>query len=185
MEDIHIVQLFWERSEMAITALAEKYGKLLYQIAVGILWNPHDAEECENDTYLKTWNSVPPHRPGSLKAYTSRIVRNLSLDRLRYRNRQKRSGELDLVLSELDQCIPDPVANVEAAADDTLRQALDRFLETLDPQTRVLFLRRYFCMESTQELADRYGLTASNVSTKLNRARRQLRQQLEREGVML
>lgn len=185
MEDIHIVQLFWERSESAITALAEKYGRLLYQIAVGILRDPSDAEECENDTYLKTWNTVPPKRPDNLKAYTSRIIRNLSLDRLRYHSRQKRSGEMDLVLSELNQCIPDPVTNVEAASDDTLRQALDRFLDTLDPQTRVLFLRRYFCMESTQELADRYGLTASNVSTKLNRVRRRLRQQLEREGLMV
>ncbi|MBP3701768.1 MAG: sigma-70 family RNA polymerase sigma factor [Lachnospiraceae bacterium] len=185
MEDVHIIQLFWERSEAAIAALAEKYGKLLYQIAVGILWDPHDAEECQNDTYLRTWNTVPPHRPGSLKAYTSRIVRNLSLDRLRYRNRKKRGGELELVLSELDQCIPDPMANVEAAADDTLRQALNHFLGTLNPQTRVLFLRRYFCMESTQELADRYGLTASNVSTKLNRVRCQLRQYLEREGWMV
>lgn len=185
MEDKHIIQLFWERSETAIAALAEKYGRLLYQIAVGILRDHSDAEECENDTYLKTWNTVPPQRPNSLKAYTGRIVRNLSLDRLRHRARQKRSGEMELVLSELSQCIPDPDANVEVAADDTLRQSLDRFLETLDPQTRVLFLRRYFCMESTQELADRYGLTASNVSTRLNRVRRRLREQWEREGLML
>lgn len=185
MEDIHIIQLFWDRSEMAIAALAEKYGRLLYQIAVGILRDHSDAEECENDTYLKTWNTVPPQQPVSLKAYTSRIVRNLSLDRLRYRSRQKRNGEMDLVLSELSQCIPDPYTNVEMAADDTLRRSLDRFLDTLDPQTRVLFLRRYFCMESIQELADRYGLTATNVSTKLNRVRRRLRQQLEREGLII
>ena len=185
MEDIHIIQLFWERSEAAIAALAEKYGRLLYQIAVGILRDTSDAEECENDTYLKTWNTVPPQKPVSLKAYTSRIVRNLSLDRLRYRNRQKRNGEMDLVLSELSQCIPDPYTDVEVAADDTLRQSLDRFMDTLDPQTRVLFLRRYFCMESTQELADRYGMTATNVSTKLNRVRRRLRQQLEREGLIV
>jgi len=185
MEDKCIIQLFWERSETAIQALAEKYGRLLYQIAMNILRDHSDAEECENDTYLKTWNTVPPQRPDSLKAYTSRIVRNLSLDRLRYRNRQKRSGELDLLLSELSQCIPDPYTDVEAAADDTLRRFLDRFLDTLDSQTRVLFLRRYFCMESTQELADRYGLTATNVSTRLNRVRRRLRQQLEREGLML
>ena len=148
MEDIYIIQLFWKRSEMAIAALAEKYGRLLYQIAVGILRDHSDAEECENDTYLKTWNTVPPQQPVSLKAYTSRIVRNLSLDRLRYRSRQKRNGEMDLVLSELSQCIPDPYTNVEMAADDTLRRSLDRFLDTLDPQTRVLFLRRYFCITS-------------------------------------
>lgn len=182
MEDKSMVQLFWERSETAIQALKDKYGRLLYQIAMGILKDHPDAEECENDTYLKTWNTLPPQRPDSLKAYTSRIVRNLSLDRLRYRHRQKRCGELELVLSELDQCIPDPAINVESAADDTLQQFLDHFLDTLDPQTRVLFLRRYFCMESTQELADRYGLSATNVSTKLNRVRRRLRQQLEQEG---
>lgn len=185
MEDIQIIQLFWERSEQAIGALAHKYGMLLQEIAMGILHNREDAEECENDTYLRTWNTIPPEKPNSLKAYTGRIVRNLSLDRLRYRNRRKRQSEMDLVLSELSDCIPDPDASVEASADDSLIQAIETFLGTLDSQTRVLFLRRYFCMESTLELSARYGLSASNVSTRLNRVRKRLKEYLLKEGLMV
>lgn len=184
MEDNQIVELFWARAEQAIAELAAKYGRLCRGIAYRILDSRPDAEECESDTYLRVWNTVPPERPDSLCAYVSRIVRNLALDRLRYRTRRKRSAQYEVLLSELDQCIPDSV-NVEQAADDTAAQAIAIYLNTLDARTRILFVRRYFYMESIETLAKCYGLKASTVSTKLVRTRKKLRAFPEQEGVAI
>jgi RNA polymerase sigma-70 factor (ECF subfamily) len=184
MEDSHIIQLFFDRVENAIEALSEKYGKLCYRIAYNVLADPSDAEECENDTYLRVWDTVPPIWPDNLRAYVSRIVRNLALDRVRYQNRQKRSVVTDWTLSELSECIPSSVS-VEADADDTVVQALMSYLNTLDDLTRVLFIRRYFYMDSVEMLARQFGMNASSVSTRLTRTRARLKAYLEREGIVL
>ena len=184
MEDSHIIQLFFDRMESAVEALSVKYGKLCYRIAYNILTNHADAQECENDTYLRVWDTVPPIWPDNLRAYVSRIVRNLALDRVRYQNRQKRSVATDWTLSELSECIPSSVS-VEADADDTVVQALTSYLNTLDDLTRVLFIRRYFYMDSVEMLARQFGMNASSVSTRLTRTRARLKAYLEREGIVL
>ena len=184
MEDSHIIQLFFDRAERAIEALAIKYGKLCYRIAYNILTNHQEAEECENDTYLRVWDTVPPTWPDNLRAYVSRIVRNLALDRVRYQNREKRSVAAERLLSELSECVPAPVS-VEADADDTIVQAVTSYLYTLDDLTRVLFVRRYFYMDSVEMLARHFGMNASSVSTKLNRTRARLKCYLEKEGIVL
>ena len=184
MEDSRIIQMFFDRMESAIAALSAKYGKLCYRIAYNILTNHADAQECENDTYLRVWDTVPPIWPDNLRAYVSRIVRNLALDRVRYQNRQKRSVATDWTLSELSECIPSSVS-VEADADDTVVQALTSYLNTLDDLTRVLFIRRYFYMDSVEVLARQFGMNASSVSTRLTRTRARLKAYLEREGIVL
>ena len=184
MEDSRIIQMFFDRMESAIAALSAKYGKLCYRIAYNILTNHADAQECENDTYLRVWDTVPPTWPDNLRAYVSRIVRNLALDRVRYQNRQKRSVATDWTLSELSECIPSSVS-VEADADDTVVQALTSYLNTLDDLTRVLFIRRYFYMDSVEMLARQFGMNASSVSTRLTRTRARLKAYLEREGIVL
>ena len=184
MEDSRIIQLFFDRAESAIRALSVKYGKLCYRIAYNILNNHRDAEECENDTYLRVWDTIPPTWPENLRAYVSRITRNLSLDRLRYQTRKKRSVDTDWMLSELSECIPAPV-RVEADADDTVIQAVADYLNSWDELTRVLFVRRYFYMESVEMLARQFGINASSVSTKLTRTRARLKTYLEGEGIVL
>ena len=184
MEDSRIIQMFFDRMESAIAALSAKYGKLCYRIAYNVLTNHADAQECENDTYLRVWDTVPPIWPDNLRAYVSRIVRNLALDRVRYQNRQKRSVATDWTLSELSECIPSSVS-VEADADDTVVQALTSYLNTLDDLTRVLFVRRYFYMDSVEMLARQFGMNASSVSTRLTRTRARLKAYLEREGIVL
>lgn len=184
MDDTAIIELFFARAEQAITELARKYGRLCREIACNILRSRQDAEECENDTYLRVWDTVPPVKPDSLRAYVCRIVRNLSLDRLRYLTRQKRSTQFDTLLSELSDCIPAHI-NVEQTADDTVIRAVTAYLNTLDAQTRVLFVRRYFYMESVDSLSRRFRLNASSVSTRLTRARARLRKHLEQEGVVI
>ncbi|MBQ1931246.1 MAG: sigma-70 family RNA polymerase sigma factor [Lachnospiraceae bacterium] len=184
MEDSHIIQLFFDRAERAIEALSVKYGKLCYRIAYNILTDHADAEECENDTYLRVWNTVPPTWPDNLRAYVSRIVRNLALDRVRYQNRHKRSVTVESFLSELSECVPAAVS-VEADADDTAVRAVTAYLNTLDELTRVLFVRRYFFMDSIEMLARQFGMNASSVSTKLTRTRARLKTYLEQEGIVL
>jgi len=184
MNDINIVQLFFERSEQAITELSQKYGKLCFHIALNILKCNEDAEECENDTYLKTWNRVPPDEPICLRAYVSRIVRNLALSQYRYNHRQMRDSHLQVYLSELQDCIP-ASQDVEASADDTVNNAIWTFLSMQDLTARNLFIQRYFYMESISTLSKKFGLKESNISTKLNRIRLKLKQYLEREGVVL
>ena len=184
MEDSHIIQLFFDRAESAIEALSVKYGKLCYRIAYNILADHGDAQECENDTYLRVWDTVPPIWPDNLRAYVSRIVRNLALDRIRYQSRQKRSVAAEWLLSELNECVPAPVS-VEADADDTVVQAVASYLNTLDELTRVLFVRRYFYMDSVELLARHFGMNASSVSTKLTRTRARLKTYLEKEGIVL
>ena len=184
MNDKDIVQLFVERSQQAITQLSQKYGKLCFHIAMNILKCNEDAEECENDTYLKTWNSIPPDDPMCLRAYVGRIARNLALSKYRYNHRQMRDSHLQVYLSELQDCIP-ASQDVEASADDTVNRAIRAFLATQDMTARVLFIQRYFYMESISVLSKRFGLKESNISTKLNRTRKKLKQYLEREGVVL
>ncbi len=184
MNDKKIVQLFFERSQQAITELSLKYGKICFHIALNILKCNEDAEECENDTYLKTWNSIPPDDPMYLRAYVSRIVRNLALSKYRYNHRQMRDSHLQVYLSELQDCIP-ASQDVEASADDTVNRAIGAFLSTQDLTARALFIQRYFYMEKISVLSKKFGLKESTVSTKLNRTRLKLKQYLEREGIVL
>lgn len=182
ISDNNIINMFFSRSERAISALSEKYGRLCLAISDNLLNSREDAEECTNDAYLKVWNTIPPEKPDSLRAYLCRIVRNTALDKLKYRTRKKRSGNTDALLSELDECIPAP-DSTELAADDTAAKSVADFLKTQSRQSQVLFIRRYFYCESTASLAKRFGISESNVTTTLCRMRKKLRTQLEKDGI--
>ena len=107
MDDKQILDLYWERSEAAISETSKKYGKYCRYIAFNILHNDEDSEECVNDTYLRAWNSIPPNRPSVLKTFLGKITRNLSLDRYELLNAKKRNGgQMPLVFDEIQECIP-------------------------------------------------------------------------------
>ena len=183
MEDDAIVTLYWQRNEEALRASAEKYGSRLRGLAQRILADAHDAEECENDTYLTAWNRIPPDRPSFLGAYLSKIVRYLSLNLLRKRNAGKRP-ETSLVLEELEECIPSSETVESALEAGCLREASDRFLGTLPAESRAVFLRRYFYAEPVQRIAFELGFTQGKVKTLLFRARGQLKALLEKEELL-
>lgn len=184
VEDNRIIELFFARSEQAVQTLSDQYGKLCRTIARGILADPRDVEECENDTWMQVWNAIPPERPEHLGAYVGRITRNLAINRLRRDKSKKRGGELECIHAELHECIPD-AHDVEAAADDTVLQCIRRFLEQQSSRDRAMFLRRYFYLESGQEIAVSFGMSASAVSTQLGRMRAKLKLELEKEGIPL
>ena len=186
MEDQQIINLFWERSENAIVAIEEKYGSYCRKIADGILQNKEDAEECVNEMYLSAWNSIPPDRPDCLAAYLGRITRNLSLNRVKYHSAQKRgAGQHDLVLSELEDCIP-AETNVEQEMDRRLLvKAIEDFLWKQPPQKRNIFVRRYWYLTPIKEIGKVYGMSESKIATLLFRMRKELKGYLEKEGILL
>ena len=184
MDDREIIDLYWERSESAITRTNEKYGKYSYSIAYAILGNHEDSEECVNDTYIKVWNSIPPQRPSNLAAYIARITRNLSLDKYRASTAEKRgAGHTETVLSELQYCIAGFDDGREFEDQLALVDVLNRFLRSLSPQSRKVFMRRYWYFSSIKEIANEYHMTEGKVKMLLLRTRRELKKYLEREGV--
>ena len=186
MEDQHIVELYWLRDEAAIAATSEKYGGRLRGLALGITKDSSTAEECENDTYLRAWNAIPPSQPVQyLFAFLARITRNLSLDVCRSRGRIKRSAFVVELSQELEQCIPAPddtPAQVEAKL---LGEAISRFLHTLPQEKREIFVRRYWYLDEITAIARRFDRTEGNVKTTLFRTRKALRLFLEQEGYTL
>lgn len=180
MEDQSIISLYFARNEEAIKESSKKYGNYVTGISMSILRNALDAEECVNDTWLKAWNSIPPQNPPSLKVYLGRLVRHLSIDRLRTNTRQKRNREFDVALDELENCaLPEETSESDMAA---LTAALNEFLEGLEPTDRKLFVGRYWHLYPVSRLAEAYGLSESNTSVKLHRMREKLREHLTERG---
>lgn len=186
LEDSRIVQLYWERSRDAIPATSLKYGKYCTSIAMNILGNKEDAEECVNDVYLNAWNSMPPHKPEMLSAFLGKLTRNLSFNRYKYNAAAKRGGgELPLVFEELAGCVSGK-ENVEGEIDrKELVKALDTFLAALPPLKRSIFICRYWYTDSISSIAARHGMKEGAVSMTLNRLRGKLRSYLLERGFTL
>lgn len=182
MEDKQIVDLYWERSETAIVETERKYGRYCHYIAYQILHNDEDAKEVVNDTYLKTWNTIPPQRPDPLKPYVGMISRQLALDVYEAQHAQKRSGQVPLVLDELSECISDHESGADIGESVALSDSLSRFIWALPRRTRNIFVRRYFYMSSIAEIAKDFTMKESNVTMLLLRTRRKLEQFLKKEG---
>jgi len=185
LTDIEIINLFWERSESAISETAQQYGSYCFAIAMNILRNKEDSDECVNDTYMNVWNSIPPQRPALFSAFIGRIARNLSLNMYKARKTQKRSiDETALLLSELDDCIP---ANrtVEDEIDvKLLEEAVEGFLSESRLEDRLLFMRRYWYADSISDISKRFLISESKVKTKLFRTRNNLKYYLEKKGII-
>ena len=186
MEDKQIIELYNERSEAAISETAKKYGKYCYTIAYHILDNEQDSEECVNDTYLKTWETIPPQYPNKLSAFLGKITRNLALNRYRYYIREKRGkNQVVLALGELQECISDSNKVEQTIEEKYLIEVLNRFLYDLPVEKRMIFLRRYWYLSSIQEIAKDYEMSESKVKMTLLRVRNKLKQVLEKEGIVL
>ncbi len=183
MNDIAIINLFFERDEDAITECERKYGAYLYRVAYNVLTDRADSEECVNDTYLSAWNAIPPERPSILQAYLSKIARRLSIDRLRRRTRQKRQpSEYLLSLDELSECIAGS-SSVEAEVElSILGNSIERYLENLPKDSRCLFVGRYFYCDSIKEVARYCKCSEAAAKSKLFRLRAGLREHLLKEG---
>lgn len=183
MEDTKIIALYLARDEQAVAETEKKYGRYCYTLANGILASPQDSEEVVSDTYLKTWEAIPPQRPAVLRMFLAKITRNLAFSRWRAANAQKRGrGELEVVLEELEDCIPAPGGVEEALGLKELTLAIRAFLDTQKVREQNIFLRRYFFVEETEAIAARYGMRPSAVNRSLSRTRAKLKDYLNKEG---
>ena len=185
MEDREIVTLFWQRDERALQAAADKYGGCCRAVARNILADEQDAEECLNDTWLAAWNDIPPSRPNSLKAYLGRLTRNLAITRWRYTHAEKRYAGLEVLLSELEDCLPARGGVEERLEQRELSRLLSAWLDSLPEADRRLFVRRYWYGAAVKDLAREAGLRDNLMAQRLFRLRRELKKRLEQEGVTL
>ena len=185
MEDAAIIELYWARDEKAISASDEKYGALCRRLSQNILDSREDAEECVNDVWNRAWETMPPQRPGSLRAYLAKITRNLSIDRWRAKRAEKRRGGMEVLLSELEDCLPgssDAEALTEAR--ETAR-VIDQWLFGLPPADRTAFLRRYWYGQRVDEIAAQAKCSPNSMTKRLGRLRDGLRRVLEQEEIVL
>ena len=182
MDDSKIIELYFARNEQAIRETASKYSKLCHSIAYNILNNHEDSEECVNDTYTGVWNAIPPTRPNNLMAFVCKIARNLSLKRLEFIKREKRSASILISLEELEAVLPDEryAPNV---SDEEVGKLISEFLYTQKEEVRNVFIRKYYFFDSIGEIAERYSFTESKVKNMLFNTRNKLKDYLIKEGI--
>ena len=185
MEDLKIVELFWQRDQLALAETERKYGGYLNRVAMNVLGDPEDSRESVNDTYLAAWEAIPPHRPTHLCAFLSKLTRRIAIDLLRKNQSQKRGGGIyEASLEELAQSLPGGNSTEEIADGHALTQAIGEFLKQVTDTARTAFICRYFYMDSLRETARTCGITESNAKVLLHRTRQGLREYLEKEGYL-
>lgn len=186
MDDQKIIELYWQRSENAITETAKKYGNFCYSVAFNILANKEDSEECVNDTYFRAWEAIPPTRPSRFSAFIGKIVRHLAINRYEYLTAVKRGGsQVPLALEELCDCIPDHNTPAKVVEDKELALTINRFLTSLSSESRKIFLQRYWALSSIRDISLQYGITESKVKMSLMRTRSKFKHYLEKEGITI
>ena len=182
MDDRKIIELFFARNEDAIKHTDDTYGRRLFHLADNIVHNDQDAEESVSDTYMKAWDTIPPQRPEHFFAYIAKICRNFALKRIDWQKAKKRNAEVVTLTQEMENCIPDTYRDMEADERE-LGRILDAFLRTLTPENQMVFLRRYWYVDTIAEIAVRYGISESAVQMRLNRTRSKLAMYLAKEGI--
>ena len=182
MEDSKIIELFFARNEDAIRRTDEAYGRRLFALADNIVKNDQDAEESVSDTYMRAWDTIPPQKPKYFFAYLAKICRHFSLDKLDWKAAAKRKAEVVSLTREMETCIPDHSRDARLEARE-LGRVLDGFLRSLTPENRMVFMRRYWYVDTISEIAVRYGISESAVQMRLNRTRAKLAAYLEKEGI--
>lgn len=181
LPDEAIIALYFGRSEEAIAACQAKYGKTCHTIAYNILHSDEDAEECVSDTWLRAWNAIPPEKPARLGAWLSTVTRRLALTRYETKTAAKRYGGIQASLEELAECVAD--GGLTIADEVALAGAINSFLASLPARTRMIFMRKYWYMDSIADIADKFGMTQSAVKVTLHRTREKFRKHLDKEGI--
>lgn len=176
-----IIELYFERDEKAIKETDKKYGRLCFTVALNILGNDENSEECVNDTYLSVWNKIPPTRPNNFMAFICKITRNLSLKRLDYNKAMKRTPESFVSFTELEDVLSDnSIPDMENAE---IGKLISNFLKHEKPDARAVFIRKYWFFDSISDIAARYSFTESKVKNMLYHSRNKLRDFLKKEGI--
>ncbi len=185
MEDEQIVDMYLARDENAISITGQKYGRSLTGLSMKVVDDYGVAEECVNETYLKAWNSIPPHEPRTyLFAFLARIVRGLSLDHYKKERRQKRQSNMVMLSDELDMFVAGPDTTEKVIDNMVISESLNRFLREQPEEKRDVFLRRYWFFDDIEEIAKRFGFSQSKVKSMMMRMREQLKKRLIEDGIL-
>lgn len=183
MEDRDIIKLYWDRDEKAITQTDLKYGSYCRKIAFNILADREDSEECLNDTWLQTWNSIPPRRPEILRTYLGKLCRNIAINLYEKLHAMKRGeGQTSMCLDELSEIVGSRSEAEDQAVLSQLTESIGRFLSGLDIRTRNMFVQRYWYMQPVKDIADEFGISESGAKMTLLRTREKLKKHLLKEG---
>ena len=182
MDDGMIIDMYWNRNESAIEETNKKYGSYCFTIANNILNNKEDSDECVNDTWLRTWNVIPPKKPEKFKIFLGKITRNLSFDKYKSKHSSKRNCEMLYILDELSECISGGNTTDKEVEMKLLSECINSFLKTISERDRAVFLKRYFYALTVTEIADKLNITPNNTSAILSRIRNKLREYLVKEG---
>ena len=183
MKDEDIVELYWARDESAISETDSKYRNYLTKIAHNILNNNEDGQEVVNDTYLKAWNAMPPHKPSPLSLFLGKITRQLSIDVWRKKHRSKRGGsEYEQSLDELSDCVSGGESPEDSFDSKALADTVSRYLRSLTQEKRDVFVWRYYFCDPIKDICTRCGQSESKIKSMLHRMRGELRTYLEKEG---
>lgn len=186
LTDEQIIDLYWKRDENAIKQTDRKYGKYLYVIAYNIVHDRLDCEECLNDTYLGTWNRIPPQRPSVFQVFLSRIMRNIAIDKFRHNRATKRvPSEMLVSLEELDDCMPSAPSTEDDLANDRLAKLLNDFVQALDDRKQFIFVCRYYYADKVSSIAHMLQVGEATVFRELAEIRKNLKNYLEKEGINL
>ena len=184
MDDKMIIDLFFSRSENALSELERKYGISMQSISYNILKNREDAEECVNEAYMSLWNAIPPERPEPLFAFASRVVRNISLNRYKHNKAKKRGGGFDIALEEIADIIPSEQGVEAECENNEIREALNDYLATLSSENLYIFMRRYWYMEDVRDISRAMNISDQAVYLRIDRMKKKLNKFLEKRGVI-
>jgi RNA polymerase sigma-70 factor (ECF subfamily) len=182
VEDTQIIELYFKRDEAALQETHAKYGVYCFRIAKNILESREDSEECVNDTWVQAWKKIPPTLPESLKAFLGKIVRDISLSKYRANHAKKRFNAMDVMLEELDNCLPSDFDMMEILEKKQLVELINAWLGTISREDRILFIKRYYYGDSIKELSRDYGYHENFLSQRMLKIRRKLRTYLKERG---
>lgn len=182
LSDEDIIELYWQRDESAIEETDFKYRKYLFTIAYNILYSNEDCEECLNDTYIGTWEAIPPERPNYLKAFLTTIIRRVSINRYNEKNREKRiPSNMTDSLEELGDIMGENSVVREMQVEE-LGKIISDYLRSLSKRQRYIFMSRYYMAEPIDKVARELGMSKSTVNKEIAVIKLGLKKVLEREG---
>lgn len=183
LPDEAIIDLYFARNEAAITESDRKYGSYLWTVAHNILHNDADCEECRNDTYLRAWETIPPTRPVSLGGYLTKIIRSIAINRYDRDRRDRRiPPEAVESLSDFEGFLADTPAPDEAESA-LIGEVISRYLRGCKKRRRYVFMARFYMARPVAEIAEKLGVSQSAVKRELAGIRKELRRELEKEGI--
>ncbi len=152
---------------------------------MNILGNKEDADECVNDTFLAVWNAIPPQKPKILKTFVCRIARNISINKYQYNSAEKRNVNFQVCLDEFEECITGGSTPEDEYYVSEIAKYIDEYLDTLSKTNRLIFVRRYWYMDTYEFLSRVTGLSVASIRKRLSRTRNGLKYYLKSKGVVL